>query len=164
METLEQIKQELEELEIQINEASPLELKKLQKKLEKKIHSLMGINNYCRKQKNINLTLIREALKKAKNIELQIKKTSQSFKSEKVEEPKPRKKQLREEEQRINEIIKMDIDKTEKIKIIERQIKKLENPIAYLKREKKRNNLERKEYSTFLTHKKNLWFFIFLVF
>lgn len=154
MENLEQIKQELEELEIQINGANLLELKEMQKKLEKIIHSLIGINNYCRKQKNINLTLIREALKKAKNIELQIKKTSQSFKSEKVEEPKPRKKQLREEEQRINEIIKMDIDKTEKIKIIERQIKKLENHIAHLKREKKRNNLERKEYSTFLTHKK----------
>lgn len=152
MEKVEQIKQELEELENQINPENLWELKELQKQVEKKIRSLICTNNYYKKQQDKNLSLIKEVLNKAKKIEIEIRTAKQSFNPEERKDTKPVPK-MREEETRLNEITKMDIDKAEKIKIIEREIKKIENHLAYLKREQKRKESERKAYNIYKSPK-----------
>lgn len=155
MDDLEKIEQELKKIENKLEKATLEELNELKKQVIKKLKHLTGIKNYLKKQKDNDLTLIRELYKNAKKIELQIAKKKNSFeqKQEKKSAKVIKESFVREEEVKLKEIMNMEIDSIEKAKIIKNRLNQIINHIEFLRREKKRLQTSKKEYKENLIKK-----------
>lgn len=72
METLEKIKQELNEINSSLETLKNKDIKVLEMKVDKKIKELIGIKNYYQKQQNADLSLIKELMREAKSLKQEI--------------------------------------------------------------------------------------------
>lgn len=153
MEKLEKIEQQLKEIENSLGQAKNEELKGLEIQVDKKIKELIGLKNYYQKQQNVDLMPLRQRLKDAKKLKSTIEKQLEDKKewSKKENSKINKEKYVRPEEQKIKEILALEISREEKVRVLEKEIVKVDVHISKLQEEKNnlmQNKENKKESST----------------
>lgn len=153
MEKLEKIEQQLKEIENSLGQAKNEELKGLEIQVDKKIKELIGLKNYYQKQQNMDLMPLRQRLKDAKKLKSAIEKQLEDKKewSKKENSKINKEKYVRPEEQKIKEILALEISREEKVRVLEKEIVKVDVHISKLQEEKNnlmQNKENKKESST----------------
>ncbi len=153
MEKLEKIEQQLKEIENSLGQAKNEELKGLEIQVDKKIKELIGLKNYYQKQQNVDLMPLRQRLKDAKKLKSAIEKQLEDKKewSKKENSKINKEKYVRPEEQKIKEILALEISREEKVRVLEKEIVKVDVHISKLQEEKNnlmQNKENKKESST----------------